>query len=69
MNNPNFHYQYSKAIDKHYAIRKKKPDKIIFEDGVTYTFEEAKKIKGASPETILDLHLLKSVFGGEVLAE
>jgi len=45
-------------------------DKIMFEDGVCYTTEEAVILsKMKSPEDIRAAHLVKSVFGGTVLKE
>jgi hypothetical protein len=44
-------------------------DKLVFEDGVCYTTEEAFITASMNPETIRAAHLVKKLFGGELIRE
>jgi len=60
---------YSKTLRLHYQhFQNLKPPRIVFEDGVCYTVDEAILVaKVKSPADLRAIHRVKQIFGGQIL--
>lgn len=62
---------HSTAIGLNYKLKKDPAgfNRVIFEDNVNYQPFEIKLLNGVSDSLLKQVHLVKKIFGGEVVAE
>jgi hypothetical protein len=63
---PGWEYSYSSELKQEVAVNIK-TGKVYCEDGTLYKPEELKIMEGAKQEITLGVHLVKKVFGGEII--
>jgi hypothetical protein len=64
--NPNFIYWYSNILQQEIAMSKKTGD-VTCADGVKYSGSEVRIVAGGGVEVTLAEHLVKKIFGGEIV--
>ena len=59
---------YSEKLRLRYHIKENfdKSKIVVFEDGIEYNAQEMSKLKGLSNNMMINIHCIKSIFGGVI---